>query len=217
MSTNVIADVAGRFDELMLLIEKMPKGDYIFLGDLVDRGSQSKEVLDWVMKNGKAILGNHEHFMIDAYRKRYYYDPGMWRWNGGGPTIESLTGSPYSKAQEIPEEYIKWVEGLPKYIVVDNVLLTHAPLLPGKTLDEVVDLGLNSGDMKCDESIIWNRADPERHPDYRLQVFGHNSSMQRFVDDKGEFAICLDNSMNKVLTGLHLETMTVYQQKYLTK
>ena len=56
MTYNIIGDIAGRFDELMLLLAKMPESDkVILLGDMVDRGSQSKQVIEWAMTNPNVI------------------------------------------------------------------------------------------------------------------------------------------------------------------
>jgi bis(5'-nucleosyl)-tetraphosphatase (symmetrical) len=71
MSTYVIGDVQGCFKELLKLTKKIqfnPKKDtLIFAGDLVNRGPQSLEVLDFCMQNRKSIkvvLGNHDLYLL---------------------------------------------------------------------------------------------------------------------------------------------------------
>lgn len=219
MSYNIIADVAGQYDTLMALIKKMPPGEYISLGDMVDRGPKSKEVVEFFMKNGKAILGNHEHMMIDSYREHGYYAWNTWERNGGRKTVESYAGPFGYTKQHIPEEVIRWMEKLPKYMVIEDILLSHSFLAQGMSLENACKLGTTSDSLTCDASIIWNRGEPVRHPDYKLQICGHNSQfgLERWADEQGEYAICLDDSAEKRLTGLHLPSMVVYQQDYIRK
>jgi hypothetical protein len=214
MSYNIIGDIAGQYDAFLKLVEKMPAGKVISVGDLVDRGPKSKEVVEWFMNNpeAEAIYGNHEHLMIDTYRKTNYYEDGTWYVNGGSKTVKS-----YGKwVQDIPEEVIKWLENRPKYLLINGVFVSHSFLAPNYSLEEALDFGESYMDQKCDPSIIWNREPPIRRPEYKLQVAGHNSQfkLRRFVDDQGEFAICLDDSNNDKLTGLHIPSMEIYQEEF---
>lgn len=77
----VIGDVHGEFDMLMKLVAQLPKdAKLIFVGDLVNRGSKSKEVVEFVKEKAfGAVQGNHETYILDnanfflesieAYRK----------------------------------------------------------------------------------------------------------------------------------------------------
>ena len=71
MSSYVIGDIQGCFDELMLLLEKInfdPKKDeLIFAGDLINRGPKSLEVLEFCLANKDSIeivLGNHDIYSL---------------------------------------------------------------------------------------------------------------------------------------------------------
>jgi len=72
MSTYVIGDVHGCFDELKKLLKKISfnpsKDSIIFTGDLVNRGNQSLEVLEFCMKEKsiETVLGNHDVFLIKS-------------------------------------------------------------------------------------------------------------------------------------------------------
>lgn len=77
----VIGDIHGCFDEFQELVLKIngvdPEATFILVGDIIDRGRQSMEILDWAMQNVnrkgtrfKMILGNHEYDkikMLDEY------------------------------------------------------------------------------------------------------------------------------------------------------
>lgn len=85
---NIIPDCAGRYKELSLIFNSF-EGSYISLGDMCDRGSNSKEVFDF-FKNHLAILGNHEHMMIDFCESQEFYGPMLWLYNGGANTVLSF-------------------------------------------------------------------------------------------------------------------------------
>jgi len=86
----VFGDIAGRYDEMLKIIDKAPKCTPVSVGDMMDRGPKSKQVLDYFMNNGTALMGNHEHLMIDFYENNLFYDHALWPiCNGGWKTIES--------------------------------------------------------------------------------------------------------------------------------
>ena len=213
MKYNIIADIAGRFDELMLLLAKMPEADKVILvGDMVDRGPKSKEVIEWAMSNPNVIVikGNHEDMMVDFYYNRGRYEEGIWFDNGGSTTVESyscklFTGKP-SYADKIreffPKEHIEWMDKLPIFFEDDGLYVSHAPWNGSFSL----------GQYKSAEDMIWNRYPPHKHKDV-FQVFGHNSSLRAY----GNYAICIDNCSKKVLTGLHWPTKEIIEQEYLNE
>jgi len=211
---NVIADIAGQYKALQALLEKMPRNaEPISIGDMVDRGPMSKEVVEFFMANGRAIMGNHEHLMLNAGPGCSYYPEGLWFYNGGGNTFKSFGGG-----GGVPDKILKWVSTLPKYLELEGCLISHAFLSPvHKTIREACDFGTDTMDPKCEESIIWNRSEPIRRAEYNLQIAGHNShfGLRRFSDDQGDFGLCIDDSKHKVLTGINLPSMEVYQQKYI--
>ncbi|MCF6319278.1 MAG: symmetrical bis(5'-nucleosyl)-tetraphosphatase [Proteobacteria bacterium] len=74
MSTFVIGDVQGCYDDLMLLLKeikfKINKDQLIFCGDLVNRGGQSLKVLRWIYQhreNCQVTLGNHDLSLLAQY------------------------------------------------------------------------------------------------------------------------------------------------------
>lgn len=205
---NIIGDIAGEYDAFLRLLRKMPDEEVISVGDMIDRGMKSKEVVEWFMKNGKAVLGNHEHMMLSSLRCLNFYDHGIWLFNGGNATLMSFNGL-------VPEEVITWVEYLPLYLEVDGNLISHSFIDADLSLEEACDFG-GAVWEKGETTIIWNRCNPIRRPEWKMQIAGHNSQMgfTKFSDAQGDFAICLDDSRMKRLTGLHLPSYTVYQEEY---
>lgn len=103
----VIGDVHGRFDLLMELVNKLPyTNDLCFVGDVIDRGYQSKEVVDFIIKNNhKCVLGNHEEFLIEVF-KDGINNPDkltmkMWLMHGGYETLQSFSKINYLRNSHV--------------------------------------------------------------------------------------------------------------------
>ena len=69
----IIGDVHGCYKTLLALINKLPNkfdSKICFVGDLIDRGSNSKEIIKLIRDNNyDCVLGNHESYMIDSLEK----------------------------------------------------------------------------------------------------------------------------------------------------
>ena len=127
MKTYVVADLAGRFDEFISLVAQFEQPCFVIqLGDICDRGKNSKELLEYLVvhKEMVCLKGNHESMMTDYHRGPHLYDKGCWLRNGGRETLKSFSGT-------IPEEVLLWAEELPERIEVEVegklYLITHAP------------------------------------------------------------------------------------------
>ena len=86
---NIIGDIAGNYLTFLALIKKMPDDPIVSVGDMIDRGPRSKEVLEWFMRHGSALLGNHEHLMLSAYRSRQADQ--VFSWIGTSVVVKSFT------------------------------------------------------------------------------------------------------------------------------
>lgn len=126
----VIADVHGYGKTLLKLIEQLPVDALlVFVGDLIDRGPNSRLVVETVMNNNYlCVKGNHEDMMVEVVRdyqttrKMNYY--GMWfqGYVGGWETIENYRF--HEKDEEgrslfeldVFQEHAYWMNQLPIYI-----------------------------------------------------------------------------------------------------
>lgn len=197
---NIIADIAGRYDELQLLLKKMPEADKIILvGDLIDRGRQSLEVIQWAMKTPNVItlMGNHEHMMIDTILNKGEYGPGIWEMNGGDKTLNSYHNN---EDGVLPKDHMEWMENLPRFYKRKGLFISHAPW----------DNHLKLGEGADTTDILWNRQAPKKREGV-FQIYGHNGSMQQW----GDYAICIDDCSRKQLTGIHWPSKMIYQQEYI--
>ena len=87
---NLIGDIQGNYRTLLALLKQMPDDDPVSVGDMIDRGPRSMEVLEFFRNHGKALLGNHEHMMLDYFCDSGNYMPGLWLMNSGDETLNFL-------------------------------------------------------------------------------------------------------------------------------
>ena len=131
-----IGDIHGHYDGLMQLVAMISptKSDTIhFVGDLIDRGPKSFQVIEYVRKhNYPCVLGNHEHLLLNAFPDD---NPNLgafqgWLHSGGQPTLTSYPDT------ETLLDHVEWLKQLPLYIDLGNVFLVHAGLDPSKQLSQ---------------------------------------------------------------------------------
>ncbi len=150
MTTNrriVIGDVHGHYDALIALLDSISptsEDEVYFLGDLIDRGPKSAQVVDFVMRNQYACLrGNHEEMLLDVVgRGEVSIDLYQgWLYSGGHSTVASYDS-------KIPQEHIDWIKNLPLYLDLGDYWLVHAGVDPN------IPLPQQSADQFC-----WIRED----------------------------------------------------------
>lgn len=206
---NIIGDVAGRFDELMLLIASMPKSPIVLVGDIVDRGPKSREVVEWAMANEghvTSIMGNHEEMMIGAYRQKR---DDIWLMNGGQQTLWSYGAKRWHpleiQLREIPEAHIAWIEKRPMFFKAPGLLVTHAPMMG---FDAEIE------EMCAHPNFLWARETPPPIKDV-FQIYGHNCRFREHqIGDGPVYALCIDTSCKKELSGIHFPTMERFDVPY---
>lgn len=128
-----IGDIHGcrdAFHEVLRQItEKSTTGaDIVILGDMIDRGPDSKGVVDDIRAGHPlhtyiVLKGNHEDLMTKALGHGGIWDMITWVDNGGDATRDSYSN-------DIPEETIEWMHGLPVYHETDNHVFVHAGAYP---------------------------------------------------------------------------------------
>ena len=215
----VIGDVHGHYEGLMLLLEQIApasEDQVYFLGDLIDRGPKSAEVVEFVKENDyPCLLGNHEQMLLNIMNGRNASPTNMqtWLYSGGQATIASY------QSATIPKQHLDWFESLPTYLDLGDFWLTHAGVDPRKTVQE-----------QTAEELCWIRDEFHRieQPYFadKLIVVGHTITFtlpgvvpgnlaqgQGWLDiDTGAY-----HPRSGWLTGLDITNKLVYQANVFSK
>lgn len=158
MRKFVIGDIHGCCQALKDLIEKIDPQEediLIFLGDYIDRGKDSKEVIDYLLHLRGCcklvfLMGNHESWMLDALGSEGVFS--LWMVNGGRSTILSYLGgkvkSDFSES-DMPQEHVKFFKSLKLYYEDDKYICVHGGVNPGIPME-----------MQRKEALLWNRPEP---------------------------------------------------------
>lgn len=135
----VIGDIHGCQNTLKSLLEnkiRVEKDDGLyFVGDYIDRGPDSKGVLDYLIKMREEgqkmvfIRGNHEEMLIESFSSETFFHP--WVYNGGGATLKSfgISQEEYLDLpgdQKLPSKYMEFLSHTTYFIELDKVFIVHA-------------------------------------------------------------------------------------------
>ena len=170
-----ITDIHGELDKLNSLLSKIPTKDddiFVFMGDYIDRGSKSKEVIDRVIEQGKThqciyLIGSHEYAYLHAREKDDYYEYLFWNY-GGPATVKS-----YGSFENIYKTHGDFFKQLRFYYLTDKYLFVHAGINPNYSLEEQ-----NETDMVyIRHKFIY----PKHHLPQKI-IFGHTEFEKPYID-----------------------------------
>jgi serine/threonine protein phosphatase 1 len=176
-----IGDVHGCFDKLQVLMEKIPvdlaQDTLVFIGDYIDRGPNSIEVVDFLANLNKRqpgiifLKGNHED-MLEKYLNGT--DRFTYLLNGGQRTLDSYLRKPVpSELYPIPPDHLKFYQSLKLYYETNEYIFVHAGLRPGVPLES-----------QETEDLLWIR-DRFIHTKYdfgKRVIFGHTPLAEPLVE-----------------------------------
>ena len=154
-----VGDIHGCLFTLQHLMEKLELQDsdqLIFLGDYIDRGKNSKAVVDYLLKLREKydcyfLMGNHERMFLDSLETG---EPWLWLQNGGTATLESYDSR---DGKDLPEGHIRFIRSCRYHIETRHFFFAHGGINPAMTIKE------NLRYMKP-EDYCWMRA--HLCPDY---------------------------------------------------
>ena len=227
----VIPDIHGCLNTVTSLVLELIKptryDEIYFLGDYVDRGPNSKGVIDFIRAlqkdeyNVTALKGNHEDFMVELYdaekksKSAWWHNFGnkkhkAWLEIGGKPTLSSFN---VQHIRDVPEDYIEWMRNLKHFMELDKFVLVHAGL-NFKNEDPYEDqramLWLREYEIKPDK--IGGRRIIHGHVPVNMELITQsiNNKVYKFIDlDNGPYLSGKDGFGNMVALELNNMEMVI--------
>ncbi|MGL4422401.1 MAG: metallophosphoesterase family protein [Gemmataceae bacterium] len=191
MRTIAIGDVHGcsaALDALGPALQLTPADTLIFLGDYVDRGPDSRGVIDRLLHVRQTIptitlRGNHEWMMLRA--RLSAADARNWLSVGGRQALDSYGSSPGRPGTlaDIPAEHWAFLEQTIPYFETETHVFLHANLAANVPMDQ-----------QTEGWLAWEFVDPQmppKHPEGKPLICGHTSQKSGAILDLGS-AIIID-------------------------
>lgn len=206
MRQIAIGDIHGCLRSLETMMEKLKPsgGDLIVtLGDYVDRGPDSKGVIDYLLEfrksheNYVALMGNHEIQMIRALETKHDRERFLSGLCGGRDTLKSYGGS----FEDVPEEHWEFMRNSGLYHELEDHILVHAGLEAAVPLEE-----------QDRETYYYHRFySQEAHVSGKTVVCGH--TIQGDLPTDLGYAVCLDTCAygGGWLSALDLDSGQIWQ------
>jgi serine/threonine protein phosphatase 1 len=209
-----IGDIHGCIDQLRELVESVigirKQDRIVFLGDYIDRGNKSREVVDYIMNlqhNGYAVIpliGNHEWMLLEAYEE----DNRLinWIFNGGSSTLDSFG---IKALKELSREYIDFFNSLRYYYIFENYIFVHAGFN-----DNISDTFNDYYDM------IWTRRESYSNPVFKDKIIIHGHTpvtveiCRKMIDEKNRVINIDTGCVYSDITGYgHLTAVELFSMR----
>jgi serine/threonine protein phosphatase 1 len=173
--TIAIGDIHGclaALDALLEAIAPQPTDKIVAMGDYVDRGPDSRGVLDRLVRLKNEcelipLLGNHEVMLLQGLENERA--AMLWRQCGGEETLDSYDGS----LLNIPRDHLKFISDCRRFHETETHLFVHA--------NYDADLPL---DQQTDELLLWLHLRyrmPRPHFSGKIAVVGHTPQAGRRI------------------------------------
>jgi serine/threonine protein phosphatase 1 len=185
--TLAIGDIHGcskALNALLTAVAPTAEDQIIFLGDYVDRGEDSRGVIqlfltDPRLRNSVFLRGNHELMMLEARTSRLQTE--SWQGLGGFETLLSYGAKTVKYWQEaVPDAHWQFLVNTKSYFETSTHIFVHASLEPDLELYE-----------QTDWYLFWMRFEFARpHKSGKKFICGHTPQDDRIVDLG--FAACVD-------------------------
>jgi serine/threonine protein phosphatase 1 len=206
--TIAIGDIHGclePFERLLTALQLDPEDTLVILGDVIDRGPDSRGVLERLLSLRAecrlvCILGNHEEMMLDTIDDAMFLQD--WLMYGGSETLDS-----YGKGwapDRLPVEHLDFVRSWGDYYETPSHFYAHGNYLARKPLDQ-----------QPWHEMRWESLRnflPKLHCSGKTAILGHTSNKQGEIVNLG-YLVCIDTYAHGGgwLTALEPETKKMWQ------
>ena len=202
----VFGDIHGCADALKIIVHRIALtavDRVIVLGDAVDRGPDTRAVLDKLLEIRSTcemifILGNHEEMMLDAASG---HNVDGWLRHGGKATLASYNG----RFENIPDKHFELLDTAVEFWEGESAICVHANLEPGVALEE-----------QRPSWLRWHKLTGREfpHSSGKRIVCGH-SGVSRSAPSVRDGWVCLDTLVHNggYLSAVELGTEELFQAK----
>ena len=213
-----VGDIHGCRFELNILLnhlydhENLSQRDLVvFIGDYVDRGPDSRGVLDRLIDFQQEfpktvfLRGNHEDMLLDHLGFGGRMGPA-YLYNGGDATFKSyqipLGDPPKTQLEQLPEEHIDFLVALESYVQVGSYVFAHAGLSPLRDLQ-----------AQEEQDLYWIRDEfiQNKHTFSKTIVFGHTPYENVFFEPPYKIGIDTGLVYGNILSCVELAEQLIYQ------
>ena len=208
--TIAIGDIHGCSQALWQLLELVapqPEDVLVILGDFIDRGPDTRGVIDMLIDfqtrcHVIPLMGNHEAMFLDVLPARLNWF--AWLRVGGVQMLGS-----YGKRvdfENIPDAHIRFIESCLLYHETDSHIFVHAGVHPNFRMEE-----------QPSKALLWDVLRPgnvARHYSGKTVICGHTEQKHCQILDLG-FVKCLDTACcaDGCLTALDVAAGTIWQTR----
>ena len=170
-----ITDIHGELDKLNSVLSKIetrPDDIFVFMGDYIDRGGKSKEVVDRVIRQSETnkciyLIGSHEYAMLHAKTDKYYQE--LYENYGGLETTRSYGG--FDNIMAIHGDFYR---NLKFYYLADKYLFIHAGINPMYDLENQDEVDM----VYIRDKFIYSK-----HNLPQKIIFGHTEFDKPYISD----------------------------------
>lgn len=205
MRRIVIGDIHGCSKALRALVDELaPNRDdtLIFLGDYIDRGPDSRGVIDIIIETSRRsrvvpLRGNHEVMLLGVLFGGL--DPDWWVKNGGQSTLASYGGA----LERMPQSHLDFFRSLRSHHETEKEIFIHAGYNPHSPIELTED-----ADRYWNHPTIW----PGPHFSGKRVYVGHTPQPSGDVLNLGHL-VCVDTYCfgNGWLTAMDIDTHQILQ------
>lgn len=205
----VIGDIHGCYYTLIELynkiIDKYPGIKVYTVGDLVDRGNNSYQVIEFIKKNNiQFTAGNHDYMFYHFFKEPTSIFAKSWVFNGNEMTLDS-----YDSNEASVFEHIEFIKEAPLYYNLSDCFISHAGI-SSKYKSMNVDLEENiytlfdliKSDYNNERGVLWTR---DRLLNIgKIQVVGHTKHKDITYDEDSnavyiDTGACVGNKLSAVV------------------
>ncbi len=204
-----IGDIHGHaraLESILQLINLRPEDTLVTLGDYIDRGPDSKSVLDILIGLEKLcnlvpLMGNHEEMMLGAWEGKD--NLAYWLKFGGGAALDSY--GPGRNMSLVPWSHWDFLKRLRPWYETERHFFVHANYQPDRPLDK-----------QDTSTLLWELLDKDKpskpHCLGKIAVVGHTPQKYGRILDLGHI-VCIDTNCGEggLLTALDVGSGQIWQ------